>query len=319
MLLLALAFEALVGYPPGVFRRIGHPVTWIGSAIHWLDLRLNSESDSHLKRRLLGALALCGLLAFLVLAAFLAQRAIEAVLPTAGALVLIAVLSSSLLAQRSLDQHVSAVATALERDGLAAGRAAVSMIVGRDPETLDEAGVCRAAIESLAESVSDGIVAPALWIGFAGLAGGVFYKAVNTADSMIGHKTPRHLAFGWAAARLDDLINLPASRLTAGLFVLAAVLLPGASAFKALKIVRRDAGKHQSPNAGWPEAAMAGALGLKLAGPRIYDGELVDSVHIGDGRSDARPADIRRALALWRIAAGLQFLLVCALLALSAP
>ncbi|MBY0610865.1 MAG: adenosylcobinamide-phosphate synthase CbiB [Beijerinckiaceae bacterium] len=318
MLLMALAFEALVGYPQGLFRRIGHPVTWMGAAIAWLDVHFNRDDDPAIKRRIFGAAGLGALLLMLILVAVLLQAVIAATLPSALALAIMAVLSSSLLAQRSLDQHVAAVASALERDGLAAGRKAVSMIVGRDPETLDEAGVCRAAIESLAESASDGVVAPALWLGLGGVAGGVFYKCVNTADSMIGHLTPRHRSFGWAAARLDDLINLPASRLTALLFVVAAWLLPGASASKALTVTLRDAGKHKSPNAGWPEAAMAGALSLQLAGPRVYDGEVVDSVFIGDGRRDASAADIRKALALWRIAAMLQFVLVGLLLALSA-
>ncbi len=174
------------------------------------------------------------------------------------------------------------------------------MIVGRDPETLDTAGVSRAAIESLAENFSDGIVAPALWLAIGGLPGGVAYKAVNTADSMIGHRTPRHEAFGWAAARFDDLINLPASRLTALLVVAGAFFIEGASPRQAWHAIRRDAGKHRSPNAGWPEAAMAGALGLALAGPRIYGGVLADDPFMGEGgRREATSADIRRALRLY--------------------
>ena len=157
------------------------------------------------------------------------------------------------------------------------------MIVGRDPDKLDEAGVSRAAIESLAENFSDGIVAPAFWLGAGGLVGGVAYKAANTADSMIGHRTPRHEAFGWAAARFDDLINLPASRLTALLIVIAAYLVKDADPKRAWHAVRRDAGKHRSPNAGWPEAAMAGALGLALAGPRAYGGVVVEDAFMGEG------------------------------------
>jgi adenosylcobinamide-phosphate synthase len=175
------------------------------------------------------------------------------------------------------------------------------MIVGRDPERLDEAAVCRAAIESLAENFSDGVVAPAFWLGVGGLPGGAAYKAVNTADSMIGHKTPRHRAFGWAAARFDDFVNLPASRLAALLIVLAAFFVRGASSAAAWNTMRRDARKHRSPNAGWPEAAMAGALGLALAGPRVYDGVTVDDAFMGEGgRRDATSADIRRALGLYR-------------------
>lgn len=198
---------------------------------------------------------------------------------------------------------MAAVAAALETDGLDGGRKAVSMIVGRDPETLDEAGVSRAAIESLAENFSDGVVAPAFWMVAAGLPGAAAYKAINTADSMIGHRTPRHARFGFAAARLDDLVNLPASRLTGLLLVVAAILMPGANPAAGWAAIWRDAHRHRSPNAGWPEAAMAGALGLALAGPRVYGGDLVDDALMGEGgRREATAADIRRALRLFRIA-----------------
>ena len=169
----------------------------------------------------------------------------------------------------------------MEQGGLAAGRSAVAKIVGRNPETLDEAGVARAALESLAENFSDGVVAPLFWIALGGLTGGALYKAVNTADSMIGHKTERFLAFGWAAARLDDLVNLPASRLAALWLIAAAAVSPDASAREAWLTVARDARRHRSPNAGWPEAAMAGALGVRLAGPRVYGQTRVDDAFHG--------------------------------------
>ena len=175
--------------------------------------------------------------------------------------------------------------TRLEKGGIEAGRRAVSMIVGRDTRELDEGAVSRAAIESLAENFSDGVVAPLFWLAVAGLPGAIAYKAINTADSMIGHKSERHLAFGWAAARADDLVNLPASRLSALWLVLGAALVPGLSPGRAIAAVWRDAGHHDSPNAGWPEAAMAGALGVRLAGPRVYDGEIVEDHWMGDGRS----------------------------------
>lgn len=220
--------------------------------------------------------------------------------PGLVALLICAVLASSLVAQRSLGAHVRDVADALEREGLPGGRRTVSMIVGRDPEALDEAGVSRAAIESLAENFSDGITAPAFWMAIGGLPGAVAYKAANTADSMIGHRTPRHERFGWAAARFDDLINLPASRLTALLIVAAACVTPDASAGSAWAALRRDPRRHRSPNAGWPEAAMAGALGLALAGPRVYDGVTVEDAFMGEGgRRDANATDIRRALRLY--------------------
>jgi adenosylcobinamide-phosphate synthase len=165
--------------------------------------------------------------------------------------------------------------------------------------------VCRAAIESLAENFSDGVVAPLFWMVVAGLPGGIAYKAVNTADSMIGHRTERYESFGWASARFDDLVNLPASRLSALWLVLAAGLL-GLSPGRALATVWRDAGHHRSPNAGWPEAAMAGALGVRLSGPRVYDGVPVEERWVGEGRSDLGAADIRQALKLYRTACGLQ-------------
>jgi adenosylcobinamide-phosphate synthase len=215
------------------------------------------------------------------------------------------VLMSSLLAQRGLDDHVLEVAEALER-GVVAGREAVAKIVGRDTGRLDEAAIARAAIESLAENFSDAVVAPVFWLALAGPPGGIAYKAINTADSMVGHRSERYRAFGWAAARTDDLVNLPASRLSALWLVLAAALLPGASAWGAAAAVWRDARRHRSPNAGWPEAAMAGALGFRLAGPRTYDGVAVEDHWMGVGRADATVADIRSALRLYRTAAALQ-------------
>jgi adenosylcobinamide-phosphate synthase len=291
--LLALLIEATLGYPEAVLRVIGHPVTWFGRFIGLLDHELNRDGDSPAKRKAAGFIALLLIVGWPAGLAYVVEMWLLA-LPYG--FVLVAVLASSLIAQRSLHEHVARVADALERDGLDAGRRAVSQIVGRDPDALDEAGVARAAIESLAENFSDGVVAPVFWLAVGGLAGGAAYKAINTADSMIGHHTPRHEDFGYAAARLDDLVNLPASRLAALLIVLAS----GTVASNAWNAVWRDAGKHRSPNAGWPEAAMAGALGLSLAGPRVYDGVMVQDATMGDGRRDATARDIRAALALYR-------------------
>ncbi len=294
--------ELAIGYPERLFRLIGHPVTWIGRLIAFADARCNVETLSPGARRLNGVLALAAILALAGLAGWLIQTTLSG---WAGLLVA-ALAGSTLIAQRSLASHVTAVADGLDTGGLAEGRRAVSQIVGRDPESLDEAGVSRAAIESLAENCSDGVVAPVFWLAVGGLAGGALYKAANTADSMIGHKTARHCHFGWAAARFDDLINLPASRLTALLFIAAAFFMRDASAGAAWSAVRRDAHRHRSPNAGWPEAAMAGALGLALAGPRRYDGEMVEDAVMGDGGRRATNAhDIRRAITLYRIADGL--------------
>ena len=295
----ALLIELMLGYPDWLVRSIGHPVTWMGRLIEALDHKLNHEKDSATRRRAAGAIAVVALIAVAGLVAY----ALEHNLPRLPfGLLALAVLASTLLAQRSLYAHVARVAVALEQDGLEAGRKAVAQIVGRDPEALDEGGVARAAIESLAENFSDGVVAPAFWMSVAGLPGAAIYKAINTADSMIGHRTPRHADFGIAAARLDDLVNLPASRLAAVLIVAAAWFANRASAANAWRAVRRDAPHHRSPNAGYPEAAMGGALGLALAGPRRYGGVTVDDATMGDGQRDATAADIRAALALYRSA-----------------
>ncbi|HEY5203690.1 MAG TPA: adenosylcobinamide-phosphate synthase CbiB [Roseiarcus sp.] len=296
--LAALILEALIGYPAPLYRAIGHPVTWMGRWLAWLEAILNRGGASFATRRAAGVVALCLYLAPVALVAWAGTR----LCLSAGALgfAALALLAASLPAQRSLGLHVSAVAEGLDA-GLGEGRIAVANIVGRNPDVLDEAGVARAAIESLAENFSDGVVAPILWTALGGLVGGALYKAINTADSMIGHQDERYKAFGWAAARLDDLVNLPASRLAALWLILAATLTPRASARNAVHAVLRDAARHRSPNAGWPEAAMAGALGLKLAGPRIYGAALVDDAFMGSGRREADAADIGRAVRLyWR-------------------
>ncbi|HET6375736.1 MAG TPA: adenosylcobinamide-phosphate synthase CbiB [Methylocella sp.] len=296
---LAVGLEAILGYPQGLIRATGHPVTWAGRLISFLDSRMNRESWSFPARRLSGFAAVAVLLGAAFLAARLAGVSIAALsLPPAASLALTALIASSLIAQKSLHEHVMDVACGLEA-GLEQGRAAVSKIVGRDVSALDESGVASAAIESLAENFSDGAVAPAFWLALGGLPAGFCYKALNTADSMIGHRTARHAAFGFAAAKLDDLANLLPARLAGLWLVLAAFFLPQASAGEAWRIMRRDASKHASPNAGWPEAAAAGALGLRLGGPRSYGGIPVKGAEIGSGRK-ASPAGIRRALALYR-------------------
>jgi adenosylcobinamide-phosphate synthase len=294
--LAASIVEALIGYPAPLYRVIGHPVTWMGSWLAWLEARLNRPDASFAARRASGVVALCIYLAPVALIGWAATRMLlpRGVLGFAA----LALLTASLPAQRSLAAHVRAVADGLDTS-LEEGRQAVSLVVGRNQAALDEAGVARAAIESLAENFSDGVVAPIFWTALGGLTGGALYKAINTADSMIGHKDDRYGAFGWAAARLDDVINLPASRFAALWLILAAAVTPGASARDALRAAWRDASLHRSPNAGWPEAAMAGALGLKLAGPRVYGDTLIDDAFMGDGRRDTDAVDIKRALRLY--------------------
>lgn len=305
LILIALLFEAACGYPDWLFERLRHPVVWIGAMIAALDRRLNDACLAAPARRRRGVLALLLLLGLVLAVSLTGAALLRFLIGPWPALILLALLASSLVAQRSLYAHVAAVAEGLEQGGLAAGRAAVSRIVGRNPAHLDQAGVCRAAIESLAENFSDGVVAPVFWGAVGGLAGAAAYKAANTADSMLGHRTTRHEAFGWASARFDDLVNLPASRLAA-FFILAAAALTGSDWRAGHAALWRDASRHRSPNAGWPEAAMAGVLGLRLAGPRVYGETLVADAWMGDGRAEATPADLRRALRLYRAACGVQ-------------
>jgi adenosylcobinamide-phosphate synthase len=263
----------------------------MGALIAGLDARLNIGAA----RRGRGALAL---LLLLLVTGAIAGAIAFALRQVAFGWVIEAMLASTLLAQKELGQAVRAVAVALKQS-LAAGRKAVGHIVGRDPDALDEAGVARAAIESLAESASDGVVAPLFWLVLGGLPGIALYKAINTADSMIGHKTDRYAEFGWASARLDDLVNLIPARLTGALLCGAAFWVKGADAARGWSTMLRDAMKHASPNAGWPEAAMAGALGISLGGPRAYGGEMHDLPRFGDGRAELGPGDITKALELY--------------------
>lgn len=316
--LIALLFERFVGYPAALYRAVRHPVVWMGALIALMDRLFNRSVFSESGRRLGGAFALLFLLfATLVLSGLLAS--VLRSLP-GGALVE-AVLASSFLAQRSLSDHVRAVAGAL-LESVEAGRGAVSLIVGRDPETLDESGIAKAAIESLAENTADGVIAPLFWLVLFGLPGAALYKAVNTADSMIGHRSEKYRAFGWASARLDDLVNYPASRLTGALFAVAAFFSRRWNGRAALAAMMRDAPRHLSPNAGWPEAAMAGALGLALGGARSYGERQVHLAAMGDGRAVLGRDDIGNALALYARSLTLLFffliLLLYAILSLAA-
>ncbi len=313
LLAAALLVEAAFGYPKSLTRRLGHPVMWIGALIARIERRWNRPTLPDPQRRLNGVWCVAAMLIVSIGVAALLQSAATLLLPWLAAGLCLAVLASSLFAQRSLHDHVAAVREGLTFGGVPEGRKQVARIVGRDPETLDEAGVARAAIESLAENFSDGVTAPAIWCALFGLPGAAAYKAINTADSMIGHRNERYGQFGRFAAKLDDLVNLPASRLSAGWIVLAAAIMPGASPAGALRAVWRDARRHHSPNAGWPEAAMAGALGLRIGGPRQYAESFVDDPWMGDGRAAATADDIGRALGLYRRACAIQIAAACVL------
>lgn len=291
---LILVIENFVGYPPALQKLIGHPVEWIGKLINYIDEGLNDPEVSPDQNRRHGILAIILLCAAVGIPSWILAKTLS---QYSYGWVINVVLATGLIAQKSLRDHVTAVERALSVS-ITAARAEVRKIVGRDPEMLDENGVAKAALESLAENTADGITAPIFWYALLGLPGLVVYKAINTADSMIGHKSEKYLNFGWAAAKLDDLVNLPASRFTGLMFAAAAWTNSKLDAQNALRTMWRDAGKHQSPNAGWPEAAMAGALGVRFGGPRQYNGELVDLPYMGDG-SDVERADISRGLELF--------------------
>lgn len=293
---LALLLERWMGYPPRLFDLIGHPVVWFGRFISFMERGVDKRERTPRQRREAGMVTLAILLLVVGIVSGLVQFFLRG-LPLGWVLEIL--VATPFLAQKELGRAVEAVATAL-RGSLAEGREAVSHIVGRDPEALDEAGVARAAIETLAESTSDGVVAPWFWLVLLGLPGIALYKAINTADSMIGHLNERYRDYGWAAAKLDDLVNWIPARLTALLVTAACFITPHASPSRAWAMARRDAPKHESPNAGWPEAAFAGALGFALGGPRSYDGEMVDLPRFGDGKAALLGSDILRALQLYR-------------------
>jgi adenosylcobinamide-phosphate synthase len=299
LLVAGLAIDGAVRDMPAFFRHLPHPVALAGRAIAFFDRKLNREIRSEASRRGRGIVTVVVLSGGAALLGLAIQRLCRGTVPGAAVEVL---LIAVLVAQRSLYEHVAAVARALDSGGLTAGRAAVRHIVGRDPASLDAHGVARAAIESLAENFCDGVVAPVFWYLVGGLSGLFAYKMTNTLDSMIGHKNPHYRAFGWAAARLDDLLNLVPARL-GGLFIAAAaVFAAGCRPGHAVAIMLRDGRKHRSLNAGWPEGAMAGALGLALAGPRRYAEGVVADPWLGDGTARATTRDITRALRLYRLA-----------------
>lgn len=280
--LLALVLDVLIGWPDAVYRRVGHPVTWAGRLIAALDRTLNKGRA----RRAKGALTVVVVL----LAAMMPAVLIQAWLGPWVA----AVLAWPLVAARSLDQHLRAVALPLAAGDLAAARGATAMIVGRDVTRADTPALSRASLESLAENFSDGVIAPLFWAAVGGLPGIAAYKAINTMDSMIGHRSDRYEAFGKVAARVDDVVNLIPARLTGLAFACAS-----SRPLVALKSMLRDAPNHRSPNAGWPEGAMAAALHVRLSGPRVYDGHTANEPWLNEGAPDPDAQAMRKAVSLY--------------------
>lgn len=283
--------DAAIGWPPRLYALIGHPVGGFARLIGRCEAAWNRSPRSETGRRIGGIATILLVIATGAGAAWLAEAGVRAASGGVAWLV-VAALAAPGLAQRSLDDHVRPVAAALEAGDLPLARAAVGRIVGRDTAHLDEAGVARAAIESLSESFCDGIAAPLFWLLALGLPGLWAYKGVNTADSLVGHREQRWRAFGWASARLDDGANLLPARIGGAILCLA-----GGGGWRTMW---RDARRHASPNAGWTEAAMAGALGIRLAGPIAYDGVVADKPWIGSGRTQVGAADVRRALGVYR-------------------
>jgi len=293
LMLCAWGIEVSFGWPDQLYRRIGHPVVWLGWVIHRLDRTLNRAEWPHALRYALGGVSALLIVGGVTVLACVITHALP---QTFAGFLIEATLASPLIASRSLYEHVANVARPLAIGDIASARQAVSMIVGRDPAQLDDAGLVRAALESLAENMSDGGIAPVFWGLVFGLPGIAAYKAINTLDSMIGHRSKQYAAFGGVAARLDDLTNLVPARLTGGLICLAAVR------GRAAKVMLRDARRHRSPNAGWPESAMAGALGVRLSGPRAYQGQTSAEPWLNGDARDPAPEDLTRGLALYRTA-----------------
>ncbi|WP_380054799.1 adenosylcobinamide-phosphate synthase CbiB [Falsihalocynthiibacter sp. SS001] len=285
LLFFALLLDAIFGEPKALWDRVPHPAVLMGRLIEWIERRFNTGNDRKAK----------GIVAMVFLGAgALISGALLAELPFGDGVSLLC--AAVLLAQRSLVDHVRAVASAL-RLSTSGGRIAVAKIVGRDTKNMDDTRISRAAIESAAENLSDGVVAPAFWFLLLGLPGLLLYKITNTADSMIGYKTPRYQEFGWAAARFDDLLNFVPARLT------ALLILAVRRTLQRWHTVREDAPMHRSPNAGWPEAAMAASLGIALSGPRSYDGEMRNFPYVNSGgRRDIGPSVIDASVSvLWQV------------------
>jgi adenosylcobinamide-phosphate synthase len=290
----ALLVERVFGYPRVLQNAIGHPVQWMGDLLAFLDHSIHRSASAKAIDIAKGVFALVVLIACVLLITMPVAWLLRS-LPYGWAAE--ALLAGTLLAQNDLRRYVLAVADGLDKS-LDHGKSAVRHIVGRDTTALDESGVVRAALESLAENSSDGVVAPVLWLCIFGLPGIAVYKAINTADSMVGHKSPGYINFGRAAARLDDLVNLPASRLTGIIIAAAASLTSPARGADAIRFMARDANKHPSPNAGWPEAALAGALHIRLGGPRSYGGVRADFPWMGHGRHLLNTGHIRDGVRL---------------------
>ena len=298
LLALAIILDMIFGEPQFLWSRITHPIVLFGRSISWLEGRFNTRSVAGRTRRLFGVVAILIWVAIAISAGLLANSVI-ALLPAPLNFLIECIIIAILLAGKSLYEHIEAVRKPLAEGDIEGARFAVSMIVGRDTTRLDSSDIGRAAIETGAENLSDGILAPAIWYLLGGLPLLFAYKMINTADSMVGYKSARYYAFGWGSAILDDIVNFFPARITALLIMITAFLR--GTAGQAFRAMKNDASKHASPNAGYPESAMAGALGLRLGGARWYRGHLLSLPEMNhQGRDAISPDDIENALSmLW--------------------
>ena len=313
LLALALLLDVFLGDPRLILRIIPHPISLLGNVISFCERMLNRNSLGDQARLARGAFLAVVISIIVIIIGWVLQIFIALYSLWALELILIALL----VAQRSLYDHVRSVSIALEKKGIEAGRRTVAHIVGRETAALDRGGISRAAIESLSENFADGVVAPVLWYLIFGLPGLFFCKAVNTMDSMIGYRNERYNMFGRVAARLDDVVMWIPARFAALLIIVAACVVPRSNPLRAIRFILNDASKHPSVNAGWPEAAMAGALNYSLGGPRVYEGGLKEGLWIGNGRFELLPVDIKHSLNLFVATCCLNgFLILAAWLAL---
>ncbi len=314
ILIAALLLDWVIGDMRWLFRFVPHPVVMIGWLIGFFDRKLNRKTRGDINRTVRGAVMTVIVTAIAAAAGWGIDTGLQT-LPHGwiAEVVIVAIL----LAQRSLAGRTADVGRALRKGDEQAARDGLKHLCSRDPKSLDRPGVARAAIESLSENFSDAVVAPAFWFAILGLPGLFAYKAINTMDSMVGYKSEKYLAFGMTAARTDDAVNWIPARLAGLLIVIAALFAPTGKPVQALKTIFRDASKHASPNAGWPEAAMAGALDFALGGPRTYPGQGVKTTWIGEGRARLDGADIRRAVILYAIACSLLLITVAPLAVLT--
>lgn len=290
LICLAWLIETCVGWPEGLFKRIKHPVVWLAIPIQWFDCHLNISTYSHVTRYVLG----CVSTLLTVITTTLIALAISLLLPnTHWGFFIEAAIASSLIASRSLYSHVENVLPHLIQKDIEQARKSVSMIVGRDPNQLNETAITRASIESLAENTSDGVIAPLFWGAIFGLPGIVAYKTINTFDSMIAHRSNKYLAYGGFAARLDDVANIIPARLTGFIFAFSSLKS------RSFKVMFKDAPKHRSPNAGWPEAAIAGALNIRLSGPRTYNNQTNNEPWLNEKAEDPSPRHLKQGLSLY--------------------